>query len=111
MIGQDQKVFKITAGGTQHVLNKTGFVTAVIASVVTPGTLAITIQDQAPTAPNKLLPPFDLTPPGAGTGIMVRTWEAPQPVRMQNGIDIVTAAGGTGEVYLWIFFSFEPDPQ
>jgi len=106
MLFQDQRVIKITAAGTITVLNKTGYMLAVIASIATPGTLAITIQDKATPTPNKLVPPFDLTPPAAGTGIVVRSWTAPQPVRMQGGIDIVTT--GTGEIYFWLFILFDP---
>jgi hypothetical protein len=108
MLTEDQKVYRITAAGTITVLDSTGYFLAIVASVVTPGTLAITIQDKA-TIPKKLLPPFDLTPPGAGAGIVVRDWTAPQPLRMEGGIDIVTT--GAGEVYFWLFLLFEPDPQ
>jgi hypothetical protein len=100
MLFEKQIVVKVTAAGTNTVVNDTCFLLALIASVVTPGTLGITIQDRS-TAPNKLVPPFDLTPPGAGTGILVRNWSAPKPVRMNGGIDIV--ATGTGEVHLWLW--------
>ena len=108
MLTEDQKVFKITAAGTITVLAKTGYFLALIASVVTPGTLAITIQDKA-TPVNKLLPALDLTPPGAVSGALVKDYTPPHSVRMEGGIDIVTA--GTGEAYLWIWYLFEPQPQ
>jgi hypothetical protein len=38
----------------------------------------------------------------------VKQWSAPQPVRMEGGIDIVPL--GAGEAYLWIFYLFEPQP-
>ena len=108
MLYQAQKVVKITAAGTQNVLAKTGYMLALILSVAAPGTLAIIIQDKATPAVNKLMPALDLTAPGSGTGIVVKNWTAPQPVRMDGGIDVI--ATGTGEVYLWIFYMFEPDP-
>lgn len=107
MLSEAQKVFKITAAGTITVLDKTGYFLALIASVVTPGTLAITIQDKA-TPVNKLLPAVDLTPPGPVSGAIVKDWKPPQPVRMDGGIDIVTA--GTGEAYFWVYYLFEPEP-
>jgi hypothetical protein len=108
MLYEAQKVFKITAAGTQNVLGSTGYFLAIVASVVTPGTLAITIQDKA-TTPNKLLPAIDLTPPGPVSGAIVKDWKAAQPVQMDGGIDIVTA--GAGEAYMWIWYLFEPEPQ
>jgi hypothetical protein len=105
MLYPAQKVSKITVAGTITVLDSTGYILALIASVVTPGTLAIVIQDKA-TPPNALLPAIDLTPPGPVSGALVKDWTAPRPVRMEGGIDIVTT--GTGEAYFWIFFLFEP---
>ena len=106
MLYQTQKVVKITAAGTQNVLDNTGYLLALILSVATPGTLAITIQDKA-TTPNKLLPAIDLTL-GTDSDAIVKDWKAPQPVRMDGGIDIVTTGTG-GEVYFWIFYLFEPE--
>ena len=111
MLSENQKVFKITAAGTNTVVNKTCYFLALIASAVTPGTLGITIQDKATSAVNKLLPAIDLTPPVDHSGPLVKDYTPPQPVRMEGGIDIVTATGGTGEAYLWIWYLFEPDPQ
>jgi hypothetical protein len=109
MLSETQKVVKITGPGSITVINKTAFLLMVIVSVVTPGTLAITIQDIA-APPNTLVPAVDLTPPGSGgSGALVKSWEAPKPVQMLNGINIVTA--GTGEAYIWIWFTFSPDPQ
>jgi hypothetical protein len=107
MLYQGQKVFKITAAGTKNVLDTTGYFVAVIVSVATAGTMSITIQDKA-TTPNKLMAALNLTPPAPDTGILVSNWTAPQPVRMEGGIDIVAA--GTGEVYAWVFYLFEPEP-
>jgi hypothetical protein len=107
MLYEAQKVFKITAAGTQTVLDSTGYFLTLIASVATPGTLAITIQDKA-TTPNKLLPGIDLTL-GTDSDAIVKDWKAPRPVRMDGGIDIVTTGTG-GEVYFWIFYLFEPEP-
>jgi hypothetical protein len=106
MLYEAQKVVKVTAAGTQNVLASSGYMLALILSVAAPGTLTIVIQDKATPAVNKLMPTVDLTPPGSGAGVIVKNWTAPRPVRMDGGIDVV--ATGTGEVYLWVFYLFEP---
>jgi hypothetical protein len=107
MLYQAQKVFKITAAGTKNVLDNTGYFLSIIASVATPVGVVITIQDKA-TTPNKLLAALALTPPDPTSDALVKEWTAPQPVRMDGGIDIVST--GTGEAYLWVFYLFEPEP-
>ena len=106
MLEEDQKVFKLTAAGTTHVLTKTGYIVGVILTEAAPG-LSITIQDKSAT-PNKALAGAVGTL-GATVESLVKQWTPPQPVRMNGGIDIV--ALGAGEVYVWIFYLYEPDAQ
>ena len=107
MLTENQQVFKITTAGTIHVLTNTGYIVGLIASVAAAG-LSITIQDKATPAVNKLLNALALTL-GTTSDALVKDWTAPQPVRMQGGIDIVNT--GTGEAYIWITYLYEPDPQ
>jgi predicted aconitase len=110
MLEEDQKVFKLTGptGGTPiHVLTKTGYIVGVILTEAAPG-VSITIQDKTPTTPNKVLA-ASIGTLGATSDALVKQWTPPQPVRMNGGIDIV--ALGAGEVYVWIFYLYEPDAQ
>jgi hypothetical protein len=106
MLEEDQKVFKLTAAGTTHMLTKTGYIVGVILTEAAPGVL-ITIQDISAT-PNKVLAAAVGTI-GPTSDSLVKQWTPPQPVRMNGGIDIV--ALGAGEVYVWIFYLYEPDAQ
>ena len=106
MLNEDQKVYKIAGPVTRTVLDSTGYLVALIASEAAPG-LSFTIQDKAAT-PNKLLAAFVPTL-GPDSDLLVKQWTPPQPVRMEGGIDIVSL--GAGEVYLWVWYLFEPEPQ
>ena len=100
MLTDYQKVVKITGAGTIHAVAATCYLRGLVASIVSPGTLFISIQNV--TAPENILVP-PLVPTVPGTPI---NWEPPIPVRMNGGMDIVTV--GAGEAYYWLWYGAQP---
>lgn len=92
---------RITGNSTTTVLSATCLISQIVISCAVSGTTwTIKIQDKS-TSPFVLVPPFTLSVPTDGYPNVIINFE--QPIRMDDGVDIVTATGaGTREVSVWL---------
>lgn len=96
-----QKCFRIHANGTTTVYDKDCYFDWAKIAVVDGGTSwVLKVQDKATPDPNVLLCGSWATN-DKDSGITF--FQAPEPVLMRGGIDIVAAGGTAGDIYLWLF--------
>jgi hypothetical protein len=93
---------RITGNGTTTVIATSCLVYQIVVTCGVPGaTWTLRIQDKATPNPFILVPEFTLSQPSDGYPNMIANFVNPLP--MDGGIDIITAAGtATREVAVWM---------
>ena len=105
-----QKIVHINTSAITTVIDSTVYLQAIVFNSVNGGTSwLLTIQDKAAT-PHKLIGAFVPAPPSSGSDVLIRDWTPPRPIRMEGGIDIVTSGATPGDVWVWLWYSMQPEP-